>query len=41
MAKKCTNKGCGKTFEDPDETCVYHSGTPVFHEGQKGISGIK
>jgi hypothetical protein len=36
MAKKCVHKGCGKTYEDDSETCVYHPGPPVFHEGQKG-----
>jgi hypothetical protein len=36
MAKKCVHKGCGKTFEDENEECVYHPGPPVFHEGQKG-----
>lgn len=36
MAAKCVHKGCGKTFSDPEEECVYHPGPPVFHEGQKG-----
>ncbi|KAJ5880956.1 uncharacterized protein N7473_012009 [Penicillium subrubescens] len=36
MASKCVHKGCGKTFADPEEACVYHPGPPVFHEGQKG-----
>lgn len=36
MAGKCVHKGCGKTFSDPNEPCVYHPGPPVFHEGQKG-----
>jgi hypothetical protein len=36
MAGKCVHKGCGKTFADPEEACVYHPGPPVFHEGQKG-----
>ncbi|KAH9865410.1 hypothetical protein J1614_008993 [Plenodomus biglobosus] len=36
MAKKCVHKGCGKTYEDEAEECVYHPGPPVFHEGQKG-----
>ena len=36
MAKKCVHKGCGKTYEDENEECVYHPGPPVFHEGQKG-----
>ncbi|KAI9677003.1 MAG: hypothetical protein M1817_006842 [Caeruleum heppii] len=33
---KCVHKGCGKTYTDPDEECVYHPGPPEFHEGQKG-----
>ncbi|KAL5116736.1 hypothetical protein ACEQ8H_005348 [Pleosporales sp. CAS-2024a] len=36
MAKKCVHKGCGQTYENEDEACVYHPGPPVFHEGQKG-----
>lgn len=36
MAKKCVHKGCGKTYDDDNEECVYHPGPPVFHEGQKG-----
>ncbi|KAF2428872.1 chord-domain-containing protein [Tothia fuscella] len=36
MAQKCVHKGCGKVFTNPDEPCTYHSGPPVFHEGQKG-----
>jgi hypothetical protein len=38
MAKKCVHKGCGKTYKDENEECVYHPGPPVFHEGQKGRS---
>ena len=36
MAQKCVHKGCGKTFSDPEEPCIYHPGPPEFHEGQKG-----
>ncbi|EXJ85932.1 hypothetical protein A1O1_06301 [Capronia coronata CBS 617.96] len=36
MAQKCVHKGCGKTFTDPEEECIYHPGPPEFHEGQKG-----
>ncbi|KAI9656734.1 MAG: hypothetical protein M1821_003373 [Bathelium mastoideum] len=36
MSKKCVHKGCGKTYEDDNEDCVYHPGPPEFHEGQKG-----
>lgn len=39
MAKKCVHKGCGKTYEDENDECVYHPGPPVFHEGQKGQNG--
>jgi hypothetical protein len=38
MAKKCVHKGCGKTYENEDDECLYHPGPPVFHEGQKGQS---
>jgi len=38
MAKKCVHKGCGKTYTDESEECVYHPGPPVFHEGQKGTT---
>ncbi|KAK3770408.1 hypothetical protein RRG08_012151 [Elysia crispata] len=34
----CHNKGCKASYEGPqsnEETCIYHSGTPVFHEGMK------
>lgn len=36
MAQKCVRQGCGKNYTDIDETCVYHPGPPIFHEGQKG-----
>ncbi|MCJ1338235.1 hypothetical protein MMC09_003521 [Bachmanniomyces sp. S44760] len=38
MAQKCVHKGCGKTFTDSKENCIYHPGPPIFHEGQKGVS---
>uniref|UniRef100_A0AAR2K823 Cysteine and histidine-rich domain-containing protein 1 n=1 Tax=Pygocentrus nattereri TaxID=42514 RepID=A0AAR2K823_PYGNA len=34
----CKNGGCSKTFSGPksnEETCLYHPGGPVFHEGMK------
>jgi len=34
----CQRKGCGKgkaTCDDGDDGCVYHPGTPIFHEGMK------
>ena len=37
MAQKCVRNGCGKTFTDTQEKCVYHPGPPIFHEGQKGV----
>ncbi|KAH6674042.1 integrin beta-1-binding protein [Plectosphaerella plurivora] len=36
MAQKCVHQGCGKLYTDPEETCTYHPGPPIFHEGQKG-----
>ena len=37
----CTHKGCGKDF-DPEnnapDSCTYHPGAPVFHEGLKSWS---
>lgn len=33
---KCVHKGCGKTFDDENEDCIYHPGPPIFHEGTKG-----
>ena len=40
MAKKCVHKGCGKTYENEDDECLYHPGPPVFHEGQKGLDPV-
>ncbi|KAJ3235109.1 hypothetical protein HDU78_005488 [Chytriomyces hyalinus] len=38
----CKRKACGYTFQGTDACrsgeCVYHSGSPVFHEGSKGWS---
>ena len=36
MAQKCVHQSCGKVYTDPEEECHYHSGPPIFHEGQKG-----
>jgi len=36
MAQKCVHQSCGKVFTDLEEECQYHSGPPIFHEGQKG-----
>ncbi|KAK9325210.1 HSP20-like chaperone [Lipomyces orientalis] len=39
MSKTCTRKGCGKSFDKPDESeCWYHPGPPVFHDALKGWS---
>ncbi|KAK7925922.1 hypothetical protein WMY93_008232 [Mugilogobius chulae] len=40
----CKNGGCTKSFEGPasdSETCMYHSGCPIFHEGMKYWSCCK
>ncbi|KAG5730679.1 Cysteine and histidine-rich domain-containing protein [Termitomyces sp. T112] len=35
----CTRKGCGKHFEQGStDSCIHHSGAPVFHEGLKSWS---
>ncbi|KAF8078086.1 chord-domain-containing protein [Lyophyllum atratum] len=35
----CTRKGCAQAFEqDSTESCRYHAGAPVFHEGLKSWS---
>ncbi|KAJ3010979.1 hypothetical protein HKX48_007086 [Thoreauomyces humboldtii] len=37
----CTNKGCGKSFDEAinsDSACEHHPGAPVFHEGLKSWS---
>ncbi|KAK9447978.1 uncharacterized protein V1518DRAFT_419372 [Limtongia smithiae] len=39
MSKVCTRKGCGKSFDRPDESeCWYHPGPPEFHDALKGWS---
>ncbi|KAJ7470271.1 HSP20-like chaperone [Mycena latifolia] len=36
---RCTRKGCGREFsEDSSESCTFHPGGPVFHEGLKSWS---
>ncbi|KAG2217335.1 hypothetical protein INT45_009092 [Circinella minor] len=45
----CKRKGCGKQYKDDatsrghgaEAKCVYHPGTPIFHEGSKGWSCCK
>lgn len=34
----CKNRGCNISYEGPatdEKTCIYHSGSPIFHEGLK------
>eukprot|EP01134_Creolimax_fragrantissima_P002745 CFRG2745T1 len=41
---KCVNNACGKDYTEDvntDKACLYHKGTPVFHEGLKGWSCCK
>ena len=36
----CKRPACGKSYVDESsrqEECVFHAGTPVFHEGSKGF----
>uniref|UniRef100_A0A915K1W4 Cysteine and histidine-rich domain-containing protein 1 n=1 Tax=Romanomermis culicivorax TaxID=13658 RepID=A0A915K1W4_ROMCU len=38
IGTQCRNPACTKTYDknfDPNETCWYHSGTAIFHEGMK------
>ncbi|KAI8998475.1 chord-domain-containing protein [Trametes punicea] len=38
---RCTHKGCGQEFDSADngpESCTYHPGAPIFHEGSKSWS---
>ncbi len=40
----CRRKGCGHTHKGGDregESCVYHPGAPLFHEGSKGWTCCK
>ncbi|XP_006627895.2 cysteine and histidine-rich domain-containing protein 1 [Lepisosteus oculatus] len=44
IGTSCTNGGCSKTFAGPEsneETCLYHAGVPIFHEGMKYWSCCK
>ncbi|KAI0319796.1 HSP20-like chaperone [Amylostereum chailletii] len=39
--ERCAHKGCGQDFDpatNSEESCVYHPGAPVFHEGLKSWS---
>ncbi|KAJ6606488.1 HSP20-like chaperone [Mycena vulgaris] len=38
---RCTRKGCGREFSESEgspESCTFHPGAPVFHEGLKSWS---
>ena len=38
---RCTHKGCSKDYDPANnapDSCTYHSGAPVFHEGLKSWS---
>ncbi|KAI0780750.1 chord-domain-containing protein [Trametes elegans] len=38
---RCTHKGCGQEYDpakNGPESCTYHPGAPVFHEGSKSWS---
>ncbi|KAI0035722.1 HSP20-like chaperone [Vararia minispora EC-137] len=38
---KCANRSCGQDYEDAansEESCIYHPGLPIFHEGLKSWS---
>ncbi|KAJ6608592.1 HSP20-like chaperone [Mycena sp. CBHHK59/15] len=37
---RCTRKGCSREFDESrsDESCTFHPGAPVFHEGLKSWS---
>ncbi|KAI1893951.1 hypothetical protein AGOR_G00128930 [Albula goreensis] len=44
IGTSCKNGGCQKTFSGPgsnEETCMYHPGVPIFHEGMKYWSCCK
>lgn len=44
IGQHCQNKSCTGTYKGPEsnqETCKYHSGIPVFHEGMKYWSCCK
>ncbi|KAJ8410842.1 hypothetical protein AAFF_G00187990 [Aldrovandia affinis] len=44
MSLLCYNKGCGQRFDpdqNPDDSCTYHPGVPVFHDALKGWSCCK
>ena len=41
---RCTHKGCGQEYDPANngpESCTYHPGAPIFHEGLKSWSCCK
>ncbi|XP_029941382.1 cysteine and histidine-rich domain-containing protein 1 [Salarias fasciatus] len=41
MSLLCYNKGCGQKFDssrNPDDSCLFHPGVPIFHDALKGWS---
>jgi len=41
MAKRCSNPGCNEEYDEKsnkENSCVFHDGKPLFHEGLKGWS---
>ncbi|KAL4647093.1 cysteine and histidine-rich domain-containing protein 1-like [Arapaima gigas] len=44
VGTSCKNGGCSKTYVQPEsneETCLFHPGVPIFHEGMKYWSCCK
>ncbi|KAK5893282.1 hypothetical protein CgunFtcFv8_006170 [Champsocephalus gunnari] len=44
MALLCYNKGCGLKYDgakNKEDSCVFHSGVPIFHDALKGWSCCK
>jgi len=40
-SRTCTHNACGKVYfekDNTDESCIFHPGVPIFHEGRKGWS---
>jgi hypothetical protein len=35
---KCKRPSCGLGLSEKEQECIFHSGTPLFHEGSKGWS---
>lgn len=38
MASKCLHRGCGKAFDDPEETCNYHRASSLMPSASKHAS---